>query len=119
MVRCVLSQKLPIFVNLNLRNLQNRNDILKFLSENKPYLVLHFDIEKIGVFGSFARNEYNEASDIDILVVFRPGTSNLFDKRLELKDFIEKKFNREVDICHEKAIKPVFREMILRDVIYA
>ena len=95
------------------------NEIIQFLKENKSYLSEHFHCSEIGLFGSFARNEQTEQSDIDILVVFEPETTNLYDVELELKQFLEKSFHREVDICSKKWIKPIFRPMVLKEAIYA
>jgi len=90
-----------------------------FLKENKDYFLKRFNIVKIGIFGSFARDEQTDKSDIDIIVVFDEDTPDLFGKRLELKNMVKSQFNREVDVCHEKAIKPVFRDLILGEAIYA
>jgi len=62
---------------LNLVKMLTSNDIIKFLRENKPVFKNRFHCEKIGLFGSFARNEQTDKSDIDILVVYEPDTPNL------------------------------------------
>jgi predicted nucleotidyltransferase len=95
------------------------NEIIQFLKENKPYLSGHFHCSEIGLFGSFARNEQTEQSDIDILVVFEPETENLYDVELELKQYLERSFLREVDICSKKWIKPLFKPLVLKEAIYA
>jgi predicted nucleotidyltransferase len=94
-------------------------EIINFIKENQAIIKQRFWVSEIGLFGSFARNEQNETSDIDILVEFAPGTSNLYEKEIELKKFIETRFNRKVDICSKKWIKPVFKPMVLNDVRYA
>ena len=95
-----------------------RQDILKFLGDNKEYLQKHFHLTKIGVFGSFARDEQKEDSDIDLLIERAPDAKNIFDSDWELQELLKKQFNRDVDICTEKYIKPVFKKYILKDVIY-
>jgi predicted nucleotidyltransferase len=94
-------------------------DIISFLTKNKPYLREHFFCTEIGLFGSFARNEQSEKSDIDILVVFEPNTPNLLDVEQELKEYLKKHFEREIDICSKKWIKPIFKPLVLKDAIYA
>ena len=79
----------------------------------------HFHCSEIGLFGSFARNEQTEQSDIDILVVFDSETPNLYEVELELKRYLEKYFHREVDICSKKWIKPIFKPLVLKEAIYA
>jgi len=95
------------------------NDIIHALSEKKSYLRDHFYCTEIGLFGSFARNEQTELSDIDILVVFAPGAPNLYNVELELKEYLKKCFNREVDICSKKWIRSIFKPIVLKEAIYA
>ena len=94
-------------------------EIIKFLTENKSYFRNHFHCSEIGLFGSFARNEQTDQSDIDILVVFEANTQNLFEIELELKEYLKKQFNREIDICSRKWIRPIFKPLVLKDAIYA
>jgi uncharacterized protein len=95
------------------------SEIIQFLKDNKSYLRKHFHCSEIGLFGSFARNEQTDQSDIDILVVFEPETPNLYDVELELKEYIKARFKREVDICAKKWIKPIFKPIVLEEAIYA
>ena len=53
--------------------MKRQEDILKILTEQKQYLVQNFGVEEIALFGSYARGEENEESDIDILVQFKEG----------------------------------------------
>jgi uncharacterized protein len=92
--------------------------ILTFLRHHKKLFSEQFNIVKIGIFGSYARNEQTENSDIDILIEMPPETEDIFEKRLMLKQFLSKHFSKPVDVCHIRAIKPIFREMILKDAIY-
>lgn len=95
-----------------------RQDILKFLYDNKEYLLKHFYLTKLGLFGSFARNEQTPDSDIDLLIERAPDAKNIFDTDWELQEMLKKEFNRNVDICTEKYIKPYAKSYILRDAIY-
>ena len=95
------------------------NDIIQSLKENKSYLKKHFYCAEIGLFGSFARNEQTDQSDIDILVVFEPETPDLYEVEQELKEYLKECFKREVDICSKKWIKPVFKPLVLKEAIYA
>lgn len=92
---------------------------MQFLSENKEFLRKEFHVAKIGIFGSFARNEQRPDSDIDVLIELENNTSNIYDLKWALRDFLKSKFNREVDICNEKHIKPFAKPYILKDAIYA
>jgi predicted nucleotidyltransferase len=94
-------------------------EILNFLKQNKPVLQEKYHCNQIGLFGSFARGEQAETSDIDILVVFEPNTKNLYDTEISLKKYLEKQFNRKVDICAQKWINPIFKPLILKEAVYA
>ncbi len=77
-----------------------------------------YNILKIGILGSYARNEQTENSDIDIIIDMSKGTENIFEKRMELKELISKHFALPVDVCHLRAIKSIFKEIILKEAIY-
>jgi hypothetical protein len=94
-------------------------EIIRFLKQNKSYFRTHFYCSEIGLFGSFARNEQTNDSDIDILVVFEPGTPNLYDVEQELQQYLKNYFKRDVDICSKKWIRPVFKPLVLKEAIYA
>ena len=95
------------------------DSIIQYLKQNKIILREKFHCEEIGLFGSFARNEQNENSDIDILVQYEKNTQDLYNLELELKTLLKNQFGREVDICSKKWIKPIFKPMVLSETIYA
>lgn len=70
--------------------------------------------KKIGLFGSFARNEETEKSDIDVLVSFREGV-NFFDlvgMELDLSDLVGKK----IDLVEEEGINKRLKPSVERDL---
>ncbi|MCB9273037.1 MAG: nucleotidyltransferase family protein [Lewinellaceae bacterium] len=79
----------------------------------KDYLS-QFPITKIGIFGSFARNEEGEDSDIDILVTFEEAVSlfTLVRMHRELSELL----NRKVDIVSEKYLHPRLKASIEKDL---
>lgn len=95
------------------------SQILNYLTSNKERFQKEYHLKRIGVFGSFARGEQNEKSDIDILVEFEEGTDNLYDLKQSLKSEIQSIFKLPVDVCREKYIKPFFRDQILQEAKYA
>ena len=97
----------------------NRAEILNYLRENKEVFRNTYGIRKIALFGSYARDEQTDQSDVDILIEMASDTEDIFDKRLQLKDLLMKRFVKNVDICHEQAIKPIFRDLVLKDAVYA
>lgn len=90
-------------------------DIENTLSLLKPQLVNRFHVGKIGYFGSFARNEQTDKSDVDILVEFtQPIGWDFFD----LQDLLEQKFNRKVDLVTVNGLREQLKHKILSQVKY-
>jgi len=94
------------------------NQILVYLTSNKSRLEKDYHLRKIGVFGSIARGEQNNQSDIDLIVEFEDNTPDLYSIKQNLKNEIQSKFNLPVDICREKYINPIFKNQILSEAIY-
>lgn len=99
--------------------MKSKNQILMFLAQNKNLFRDKYHIIRIGLFGSYARDEQNIDSDIDLLVEFEDNTQELYDLKLQLKDFFLKTLGIRVDICREKYIKPRIKKQILKETIYA
>jgi hypothetical protein len=112
------SLKFFVFLFSILDEMVTRSEILGFLTENKTLFHDQYHVVKLGLFGSYAREMADEQSDIDILIELAPGTQNIYELKKDLKNFIRNKFNKEVDICREKTIKPVFRDLINREAVY-
>ncbi len=92
-----------------------KKDILSYLSSHKEKFQKEYEIEQIGLFGSYARDEAKVDSDIDIFVHMKP---NLF-KLVELKQQIEEDLQKKVDIIRKhKYIKPFLLQMIQKDINY-
>ena len=71
------------------------------------------DIEFCALFGSFARGEATETSDIDLLVKFsKPKGFDWVDAALEIEDTL----GRKVDLVTEKGLSPYIRENVLKDL---
>ncbi len=94
------------------------NSLIKYLSENKARYEKDYNLIRIGIFGSVARGEQTDGSDIDLVVEFKPNTPDLYSKKYKLKEEIQEKFKTSVDICRLKYIKPIFKHMIQSEVKY-
>lgn len=68
--------------------------------------------------GSYALGRQQENSDIDNLIEFAPQTEHLAEKKDKIRDMIRAQFQKEVDLCREKYIKPYFKSQILNAAIY-
>ena len=97
-----------------------KQEIIEILHKNMDTLKA-FGVKRIGIFGSAARDELREDSDIDIVVEFEKGKAT-FENFGGLIEFMEKLFNREVDILTPGGIESIriksVRERIEREVEY-
>jgi len=90
-----------------------KSEILSKLIELKPILYRDYAVKEIGLFGSYSDNSNTEESDIDILVELeKPIGWKLFT--LEL--FLEKVFNKKIDLVTINALKEQIKDDILKQV---
>lgn len=73
------------------------------------------DVVEAGIFGSYARGENSNNSDIDMIIRFK-GRKSLFDL-VGLKMDLEKKLKKKVDLLTYKSIHPLLKESILNDEV--
>jgi predicted nucleotidyltransferase len=92
-----------------------RDEILKRVEENRAK-IRGLGVRRLGIFGSYARGEQQETSDMDFLVEFESAT---FDNYFDLKFFLEDLFARQVDLVVSDTLKPRIRASILKEAIYA
>lgn len=92
----------------------NKQFILTFLKDNKQQLKNKYQVNKIGLFGSFSRDEETENSDVDILV----DMPSSFDNYFNLKYFLEENFHRDVDLGKEEQLRLLIKKQIIQDIIY-
>lgn len=88
------------------------NDIQTIRRRSLPVLK-RYGVRKAAIFGSFARGENRKKSDVDFLVEVPRGT-DLFEF-VGLKQDLEDRLGRKVDLVSYKYIKPYLRERILNE----
>ena len=92
-----------------------REEILEFLRDNKDRFAEQYGVTKIGLFGSFARDEATEESDVDVCVEMPPT----YDGMCRLRDEIMDRSLREVDLVRVRhGMNAILRKFIDRDVVY-
>ena len=89
--------------------------ITKVLKANKLDLEARYHLTSIGIFGSFAREDFQEDSDIDILIDYDQPIGMEF---IDLAEELEKILNRKVDLVSKKGVKQKYFEEIKKDLIY-
>jgi len=94
--------------------MQSRSDIIRLIEANREK-IRTFGVRKLGIFGSVARDEQTESSDVDVLVELERET---FRGYMGLLVFLEELFGRKVDLAIKDSIKPRIRDRVLADTIY-
>ncbi len=93
----------------------SREEILQALQTHRER-IRGFGVRRIGLFGSYARNEPTASSDMDFVVDFEKKS---FDGYMDLKAFLEDLFQRPVDLVVADAVKPALRAAIVDEAVYA
>jgi len=94
-----------------------KNEIIAFLASSKSELQKKFGVNRIGLCGSYARDENRPNSDIDLVIEIESEKKDIHTF-LALKRMLEAKLGTKVDIGFEHMIKPAAREKILKEIIY-
>lgn len=94
--------------------MKSRTDIISLLENNRD-AIRGFGVRELGVFGSFARGEQTDNSDVDVLVDLERHT---FRAYMDLLFFLEGLFGRKVDLVMKDTIKPVIKNRVLAETVY-
>ena len=90
-----------------------KTEILSKLAELKPILYKDYAVKEIGLFGSYSDNSNTEESDIDILVELEKPIGWKF---FTLELYLEKVFNKKIDLVTKNALKEQIKDNILKQV---
>jgi uncharacterized protein len=94
----------------------NRDTLIKNLQEAMPELVAKFGVLHLDLFGSFARGEASPGSDVDLLVTFQGEPT--FAAYMGLKEELEGRLGRAVDLATPRGLKPRIRERVLKGLLH-
>lgn len=95
--------------------MKNLDEIIPRLRDLKSIIISRYRVKEIGIFGSFARQEQDSRSDIDLLVEFEE-TADLFDM-IGLNQFLEEAMQCHVDIVPKRALRAELQESVLQEVV--
>jgi len=101
-----------------MERLMNKQNILDYLKSNKQRYSNQFGVKFIGLFGSFARDEADEKSDIDILYEIEENRKLSIFEYLKLIAELESKFHAKIDLLRTATLKPHIKNYIYRDLVY-
>ncbi len=94
------------------------DDLKSRLELLKPVLEKNFQVETIGIFGSYSQNRQNKKSDLDLVVTFlEPNDIDLIDF-IALKQFLSRKLKVKVDLVQKDALNMRIKDRILQETIY-
>ena len=79
--------------------------------------ILSFGVERIGIFGSFVRNEMRADSDVDFFVEFKEGYKN-YDNFMDLAFFLKELTGREIELVTPNSLSPFLGPEIMKEVAY-
>lgn len=88
--------------------------MLEILNASRPVL-RQYGVHEIGLFGSTARGEQNETSDVDILVDLKQHT---FDSYMDLLFFLEERLGCKIDLVMKDSLKPAIKDSIMAETVY-
>ncbi|MBU0483661.1 MAG: nucleotidyltransferase family protein [Proteobacteria bacterium] len=95
--------------------MKSRDEVINLLTQVKPELERKYMLKTMALFGSYARNEQNDDSDVDILVDVDPAIGLNF---VLLADRIEAFLELPTEIVSRRAIKPRAYKYIEQDLLY-
>ena len=98
--------------------MMQKQDILNYLKSNQEYYHNQFGVQFIGLFGSFARDEANENSDIDILYKIKKDKKLSMFKYLKLTKQLEENLHKKIDLVRDETLKPQLKSYIQKDINY-
>jgi hypothetical protein len=96
--------------------MKTRDEVLQILAHQKSALLETYQITKLGLFGSYARGEQNDDSDVDVLVEYEQAPS--LYRLLELRDDLSELLSIRVDVVTRNGLKARIKERVLAEVIY-
>ncbi len=90
--------------------------VLSFLKSHKGELARRYGVQKIGLFGSYAKDEQREHSDIDLAI---EAHKKDFFIRDDLREYLEENLGAPVDVGYIDSFRSFYREQIEKEIIYA
>ena len=93
-----------------------KNELLETLTSLKHELKQKFGIEEIALFGSYARGEANDESDVDIAIITMKEKS--YFTLISAMHYLEERLHKKVDLGFFDSIRPFVKRRIKDDLIY-
>ncbi len=95
---------------------KNKEELIELLMKNQEK-ILSFGIERVGIFGSFVRNEMSSESDVDFYVEFKESFKS-YDNFMDLAFYLKELTGREIELVTPNSLSPYIGPEILKEVKY-
>ena len=95
--------------------MKTKEEILEILRRAKPELAQKYGVKRLGLFGSYARSEQREDSDVDIVVEVDPSIGLRF---VDLAEFLESLLGIRTEVVSQRALKPQHWELAKKELIH-
>ena len=95
--------------------MQTRENILAALREIKPAMAMRYKLRSMALFGSYSRGDQTPESDVDVLVDVDPAIGLDF---IDLAETIERRLGVKTDVVPADGVKPRYRAVIQKDLVY-
>ena len=93
----------------------NKDEALQLLCSHREEIVREFGVSRLALFGSTARNEADETSDVDLLVSFEGGAT--LRRYMGLSRYLESLLHRRVDLVTDQSLRQELRSSVERDLV--
>ena len=98
--------------------MMQKQEILNYLKSHQEYYYNQFGIRFVGLFGSYAREEADEKSDIDILYKIDKDKQLSIFQYLKLNKQLEDFFRTKIDLVRDETLKPQLKQYIRKEITY-
>ena len=90
-----------------------KETIIEALKQSYPHMATEYGLKKIGIFGSYARGEQNDKSDIDIIAEFQMPIGLKF---IEFAEYLEELFGKKTGVITPTGVDSIRNQNIVREI---
>ena len=90
-----------------------KNKVIHILKEEQLFLQKEFGVKKIAIFGSFAKGQAHQKSDVDIFIEFTKSPGMKF---FDLMDYLDKKLGRKTDVLTQKGLNSMRVKRVAKEI---
>ena len=100
---------------MNDNKIYSIDEIKTKIKENEAFLKEKYQVDKVFLFGSYAKGEQTAESDIDLLVDFQ-NVIDMFEM-VDLQEYLQNLFSKKIDLGTKNGLKSFIKQSILKEAI--